>query len=223
MSRRIKLIGETPLPTEFGGWTYLVFEDLKTYKFHTLLVYKRLADIAKHPNNVLVRIHSACASSELFHANNCECREELEEGMKRIKRNGRGIIVYLDHEGAGNGIAAKLMVYSKTFGWKNGRIVQKKDPKTNRNIDTYTTFEKLGYKKEARTFEVAAEMLKYAGVKSVKLMTNNPKKVEGIERYGIPAIPISIHIKPKNRIVSEHLRSKAVNLGHKISERHIKM
>ncbi len=223
MSVGIKLIGETPLPTEFGGWTYIVFEEVKTHKLHTLIVHKRLADITKHPNNVLVRIHSACASSELFHANNCECREELEEAMKRIKRNGRGIIVYLDQEGAGNGIAVKLMVYSKTFGWKNGQVVKKKDPKTKKNIDMYKIYEKLGYDKEARTFEVAAEMLKYVGVKSVRLMTNNPKKVECVEQYGIPATPMSIHIKPKNRIMSEHLRSKAVNLGHKIGNQHIKM
>lgn len=201
----------------------MVFEDTKTHKLHTLMIHKRPEDIAKHPDGVLVRVHSACASSELFHANNCECREELEEGMKRIKRNGMGIVVYLDHEGAGNGIAAKLMVYSKSFGWKNGQVVKKKDPKTSKSIDMYQMYEQLGYRKEARTFDVAAEMLKYAGVKSVKLMTNNPKKVEGLERCGIPSMPVSIHIKPKNRIMSEHLRSKAVNLGHKISGRHLKM
>ncbi len=216
-------MGETPLPTEFGGWTYVVFEDAKTHKLHTLMVHKRLSDIAKNPNDVLVRVHSACASSELFHANNCECREELEESMRRIKRNGRGIVVYLDQEGAGNGIAAKLMVYSKSFGWKNGRVTRKKDPKTSKNIDMYKMYEQLGYRKEARTFEVAAEMLNYAGVKSVKLMTNNPNKVEGLEQRGIHATPVSIHIKPKNRIMSEHLRSKAANLGHKISGRHLKM
>ncbi len=97
----ITLIGKAPLPTDFGSWTYTIFKENSSGKIHTVLVHKRLEDIRNNPNNVLVRIHSSCASSELFHASNCECREELEEVMKRIRKEGRGIIVYLDQEGAG--------------------------------------------------------------------------------------------------------------------------
>ncbi len=218
-----KLIGQTPLPTDFGGWTYMVFDEAKTNKKHTLMVYKTPGDIKRHPRDVLVRVHSSCATSELFHANNCECREELEEAMKRIRKEGRGVIVYLDQEGAGNGISAKIKVYAKSFTWSSGKVVPVLDPKTGEHISLYSVYKKLGYLPEARSFGAAADMLKSIGVKSVRLLTNNPKKAEGLSACGISAKLASLHIKPKNKIVAEHLKAKARELGHKISARHYRV
>ena len=224
INKPVRLAGETPLPTEYGGWTYRVFEEPSSGKFHAMMVY---GDAGKYSasdwKDVLVRVHSACASSELFHATNCECREELEEAMKRIRKEGKGVIIYLDQEGAGNGIAAKVAVYSRIFAWRGGKVVPMKDPKTGEELSMYATYKKLGYEMEKRSFKAAAEMLKERGIRSVRLLTNNPNKVRGLVDEGIRAVPVGLHIKPKNRIVASHLRAKANELGHNISKRHWKI
>ncbi len=219
----LKLIGETPLPTDLGGWTYMVFRDSADGRQHTMMVYRKPSDIKAHPNGVLVRVHSSCATSELFHANNCECREELDEAMRRIRREGRGVLVYLDQEGAGNGIEAKIKAYAKAFRWDGGNVVPAKDQKTGADLSIYSAYEKLGYKKEQRSYDAPAAMLKYIGVKSVRLLTNNPSKIEGLEKAGIPTKAVNIHISPKNKIVAEHLAAKAQQLGHNINGRHLKV
>ncbi|MGC8479023.1 MAG: hypothetical protein ACP5NE_03835 [Candidatus Micrarchaeia archaeon] len=217
----IKFLASTPLPTEYGYWTYMVFGDYTTGEFHTAIVY---GDAKKNikKKGMLLRVHSSCATSELFHATNCECREELEEAMKRIRKNGAGLVIYMNQEGAGNGIFPKIMAYSKSLVWdKKGKVVEAKD-KNGKLISVYNAYKMLGYPLENRSLAAAAEILKFLGIKSVVLMTNNPKKIEELEKYGISVEPISIHIKPKNEIVREHLRVKAEMLGHKISEKDIK-
>jgi GTP cyclohydrolase II/3,4-dihydroxy 2-butanone 4-phosphate synthase/GTP cyclohydrolase II len=165
-------------------------------------------------------VHSACASSELFHATNCECREELEESMKRIRKEGKGVLIYLDQEGAGNGLEAKVAAYGRAFAWKGGRVVAVKDPKTGEDLNVYAEYKKMGYGKESRSFKAAADMLKEMGIRSVRLLTNNPSKVKGLVDEGIRAVPVGLHIKPKNEIVAGNLKAKAKELGHRISKRH---
>ncbi|MGC8687430.1 MAG: hypothetical protein ACP5RM_01880 [Candidatus Micrarchaeia archaeon] len=220
-SKMIKFLASTPLPTEYGSWTYMVFGDYTTGEFHTAIVYGNAKKNIKK-KGMLLRVHSSCATSELFHATNCECREELEEAMKRIRKNGAGLIIYMNQEGAGNGIAPKIMAYSKAFVWgKNGKIVEARD-KHGKPISVYDGYKMLGYPPENRSLAVAAEILKFLGIQSVVLMTNNPKKIEELKKYGISVEPVGIHIKPKNKIVREHLKAKAEMLGHKISEKDIR-
>lgn len=220
----IEELGRAPLPTEFGDWTYIVFGDLAHGKEHEVLAFGNASKGAlyKKADNVLVRVHSSCRTSEIFHAVNCECREQLHSSMKLIQQEGKGIIVYLDQEGRGNGIVGKLSQLNKMFGWKTRGIEQKKDPGTGEIIDTVQAYEKSGYSSEARDFSVAGEILKTLGVKSVRLLTNNPQKIEGIESAGIEVIPVEIHITSANEIIAGDLRSKARNLGHKISKEHWK-
>ena len=216
----VTLLGSTPLPTKLGGWTYMVFGDYTTGEFHTALVY---GDAKKNlkKDNVLLRVHSACATSELFHATNCECREELDEAMKRIKRHGSGMIIYMNQEGAGNGIAAKVAAYSHVFEWRSGKVVNAKG-KDGKPANIYDAYRRLGYEPESRSFLAAAGILKYLGIKSVRLMTNNPKKIEELRKYGIKVEPEGIHIKPANAMVKEHLKAKSRVLGHAISEKDLK-
>jgi len=213
----VKLLAKTPLHTEFGDWTYMVFGDYPTGKMHTMMVYGqvkgRRLDNAK---DIMVRVHSSCATSELFHSTNCECRQELEEAMRRIRKSGSGIIVYLDQEGAGNGLVGKTRAYALTVDWNRGKIVARGGSKP---LSVYSAFKKLGYTGHGRDFKSAAAMLKSIGVKSVRLMTNNPEKIKGLEVEGIKAVPYGIHIKPRDNAMAAHLKAKAEEMGHSISKK----
>ena len=214
----VHLIAQTPLPTEYGGWEYMVFgENGVPNRIHTAVVYGPATKELRSGRNVLVRVHSACATSELFHASNCECREELEEAMRRIRKEGAGVVVYLDQEGAGNGIKAKVDAYKMAFRWKGKTsVVPVKDARTGNIANIYDAYRKLGYGMETRSFRVAADILKSLGIKSVRLLTNNPSKISGLRDEGFGVVPVGLHIKPKNKIVAEHLNAKARLLGHKI-------
>lgn len=215
-------LGRAPLPTEKGDWTYFVFGDLTRGVQHQMLAFGNFLDgnDFSSKRNILVRIHSSCHTNEVFGAVNCECRAQLHQAMSLIQSEGEGIILYLDQEGRGNGIVAKLAQLNGMFGWKEGRIEQKLDAKTGKKIDTYRAYKEAGYPSESRDFTVAGEMLKKVGVKSVRLLTNNPKKITGIEKLGIKVTPVEIHITPGNEIIAVDLQSKAENLGHNIRKEH---
>jgi GTP cyclohydrolase II len=217
----IEEFGRAPLPTEFGDFTYIVFGDFTTGQHHELLVYGNLAEGSLGDGeNVLVRMHSSCRTNEAYHAINCECRKELHQAMQLIQQEGRGVIVYLEQEGRGTGIAGKLAQLNGMFGWQDGRIEQKRDPKTGERIDTDRAYKEAGYPSECRDYTVAGQMLQHIGVKSVRLLTNNPQKIAGIESAGIAVTPIGIHITPDNEIIASDLASKAKNLGHAIDPEH---
>lgn len=220
----IEELGRAPLPTEFGNWTYIVFGDLVHGKQHEMLVFGNLPKGASYgkTDSVLVRVHSSCHTGEIFRAINCECREQLHTAMSLIQQEGRGIIVYLDQEGRGSGIVGKLAQLDEMFEWKEHGIKQKIDPKTGEVVDTDKAYKESGYPSEARDFSVAGEMLKRVGVRSIRLLTNNPQKIKSIEDTGIAVKPVEIHITPANEIIATDLRSKAKNLGHKINEEHWK-
>lgn len=221
----IQELGRAPLPTEHGDWTYFVFGDLAHGVQHHMLVFgnflngKDLSD----KKDVLVRIHSSCHTNEVFGAINCECRAQLHEAMNLIQSEGEGIVLYLDQEGRGNGMSAKLAQLNGMFVWNNNKIEQKVDPLTGERIDTDRAYQEAGYPSESRDFAIAGEMLKSVGVKSVRLLTNNPSKITGIERSGIKVIPLEIHITPNNEIIATDLRAKAKKLGHAIRSEHLRV
>lgn len=212
-----EILASCPLPTEYGDWTNVLFGDYTTGVTHDALVFGnwRKGSLGSG-RDVLTRIHSSCRSSDIFHATNCECAAELREAMARIKREGKGVIIYLDQEGAGNGLVAKLQAFSKAYAWKNGKIAEARDK--NGVISMYDAYERLGYEAERRNYAVAGQMLKALGVKSVRLLTNNPRKIRGIESAGIKVKRESIHIAPSNRMQSTILKAKARRLGHRISK-----
>lgn len=210
-------LGRAPLPTEFGDWTYLAFGDRTSGLHHEMLVFGELEN-QDFSQPILVRLHSSCRTNEVYHAVNCECRKELQMAMTAIQREGRGIILYLEQEGRGTGIAGKMAQLGGMFGWQDGKIEQKRDPHTGDRIDTDRAYKEAGYPSECRDFSVAGEMLHTIGVQSVRLMTNNPQKIAGIESAGIQVTPVEIHIEPDNEIIASDLKSKALNLGHAIPE-----
>lgn len=220
----IEELGRAPLPTEYGDWTYLAFGDYTTGSHHEVLVFGNLENGATGDGeDILVRLHSSCRTNEAYHAVNCECRKELHEAMTLIKQEGRGIIVYLDQEGRGTGIAGKMAQLDNMFGWENGTIEQKRDPVTGERIDTDRAYKDARYPSESRDFSVAGAMLHTIGIKSVRLLTNNPRKIAGVEAAGIRVTPVEIHIMPDNEIIASDLRSKAANLGHTIAEEHLQI
>lgn len=214
----IEEMGRSPLPTEFGDWTYVVYGDRTTGQHHEMLVFGNITEGAlRNGEDLLVRMHSSCRTNETYHAVNCECRKELQQAMTLIQKEGAGIILYLEQEGRGTGIAGKLAQLNGMFGWKDGKIEQKLDPESGERIDTDRAYKDAGYPSESRDFSVAGEMLNSMGIKSVRLLTNNPRKIAGIESCGIKVTPLEIHVTPDNEIIASDLRSKAKNLGHKIS------
>lgn len=213
----IEELGRAPLPTEFGDYTYIVFGDYTTGQHHELLVFGNLVEGSLgDAEDVLVRVHSSCRTNEVWHAVNCECRKELEETMLMIQQEGRGAIVYLEQEGRGTGVAGKMAQLNGMFGWVDGKVEQRRDPSTGERIDTDRAYKDAGYPSECRDFTVAGHILSHVGVKSVRLLTNNPKKISSIQGMGVGVTPVGIHIAPDNEIIASDLASKAKNLGHNI-------
>lgn len=215
-------LGRAPLPTDFGGWTYIGYGDLTTGLHHALLVYGNVDDGSiGDGEDLLVRIHSSCRTNEIFSAINCECRPELLTAMQLIQKDGAGIIVYLEQEGRGTGVVGKLAQLRGMFEWQaDGSIDQRRDLLTGARIDTDLAYRQAGYPSECRDFTIAGEMLHALGVRSVRLLTNNPAKIRGVTESGISVVPVEIHIQPTNPIVAADLESKAKNLGHSISPEH---
>lgn len=217
---KIVELGRAPLPTDFGDYTYIAYGDKSTGEHHNVLVYGNFDEGSLGDGeDVLTRVHSACWTNEVSHASNCECRKEIEETLTQINREGRGVFVYLQQEGRGTGIAGKMAQLGGMFEWQDGKIEQKRDEQGER-IDTDRAYKEAGYPSECRDFSVAGEILQDLGVKSVRLLTNNPLKIKAVEDFGIAVTPVGIHIPPENEIIASDLRSKAINLGHSISREH---
>ena len=216
----IEELGRAPLKTEFGDFTLVEFGDRTTGYEHRALVYGDIENGAMGDGeDMLLRIHSACWTSEVGHAVNCECREEKDEALEAIAKEGRGVFLYLQQEGRGTG-GGKIAKLVEMLEWgKDGEIRQRQDENGVR-IDTDRAYKNAGYPSECRDFDCAGEMLRHLGVKSVRLLTNNPRKIEGIERFDIKVEQIEIHIKPTNSIVAADLKSKYENLGHTIDQKH---
>ena len=214
-------LGRAPLPTRYGNWTLIVFGDIPTGEQHSVLVF---GDIASQSSNffenVLVRLHSACHTSEVFGATNCECKSELDLAMQQIRAEGCGIIIYLEQEGRGTGLRGKVKQLDRMFSWaEDGSIEQRRDS-DGIPVDTYSAYKEAGLPPEIRNFEIAGEILTQLGVNSCRLMSNNPLKSDGIRSRGIKVTEVEIHIPPENNLIAVDLESKARKLGHKIEPAH---
>jgi 3,4-dihydroxy 2-butanone 4-phosphate synthase/GTP cyclohydrolase II len=215
-------LGRAPLPTEFGDWTYIVYGDLVSGHHHSVLCFGQLGDELGYSgfDDVLVRLHSSCLTSEVFHAVNCECREELHSAMAAIQQEGMGIILYVDQEGRGTGMMGKLCQLNGMFTWSDSGAIEQQVDSGGSPIDTDKAYRNAGYPSECRDYAVAIEVLNLLQVSSVRLITNNPRKIAALCQAGIAVNPIEIHIPPSNAIVANDLKSKADNLGHSIRPEH---
>jgi 3,4-dihydroxy 2-butanone 4-phosphate synthase / GTP cyclohydrolase II len=196
-SRHDKLVErvvETRLPTKFGEFTVVGFRTLVDDKHHVAMLKGEIAG----EEDVLVRVHSECLTGDVFHSLRCDCGQQLEDAMLRIEQEGQGVLLYLSQEGRGIGLLNKLRAYKLQ---EQGR-------------DTVDANLELGLPADLRDYGIGAQILVDLGLSSIRLLTNNPKKIVGLEGYGLAVtdqIPIEHAPGEHNR---EYLRAKKDKLGH---------
>jgi len=190
-------VAETVLPTPYGEFKAVAFiNEIDNYE-HLALIK---GDVATE-EPVLVRVHSQCLTGDVFGSYRCDCGEQLQKAMEVINQEGRGVILYLRQEGRGIGLANKIKAYELQ----------------DKGLDTVEANEHLGFEPDLRDYGVGAQMLVSLGVKKMRLMTNNPKKIKGLEGYGLEVterVPIEIPPRKENE---RYLRTKCVKLGHIMS------
>lgn len=192
---RIELFSEAPLPTERGLFRAVVFRDQRDGVEHVAMV---LGDLAGAPPPV--RVHSECLTSEVLGSLKCDCRAQLDRALDHIAAQGRGALIYLRQEGRGIGLGNKIRAYALQA----------------EGLDTYQANQALGFPDDLRRYDVAAEMLRLLGVRSVDLITNNPLKVEGLREAGVQVrrrVPLP---SPSNPHSVNYLRVKRERTGHLI-------
>jgi 3,4-dihydroxy 2-butanone 4-phosphate synthase/GTP cyclohydrolase II len=190
----VKAIAETPVPTEFGVFKVRVYESV-TDKYHHLALIKG----KPRKQGSLVRVHSECLTGDVFGSKRCDCGQQLRKAMKIIGREG-GVILYMRQEGRGIGLANKLKAYELQ----------------DRGLDTVAANEALGFEADLRDYGIGAQILSDIGLKKIRLLTNNPKKIVGLEGYGLDVIervPISVTPNVSNK---RYLKTKKEKMGHVI-------
>lgn len=193
----VKRAVEVRLPTHFGDFKLIAYETAIDDKNHLALVK---GDVA-NGEPVLLRVHSSCATGDLFGSMRCDCGEQLATAMMMIEREGRGVLVYIMQEGRGIGLINKLKAYNLQ----------------DQGMDTVEANEKLGFKADLRDYGIGAQIICDLGVKKMRLMTNNPKKVVGLEGYGLQVVErVPLEIVP-NSINKEYLETKQKKMGHLFS------
>ena len=193
----VKRTASAQLPTEHGEFKVHAFENLIDKQTHIALV---CGDI-KDGRDVLVRVHSQCLTGDVLHSIRCDCGAQLEAAMRRIADEGRGVLLYLHQEGRGIGLANKIRAYELQ----------------DQGFDTVEANERLGFKADQRDYGVGVQILRELGVRSMRLLSNNPRKLVGIEGYGLSVtewLPLEI---PASESTRRYLKTKKDKLGHKLS------
>ena len=182
------------LPTEFGEFRLVGYRNDVDAREHVALVYGDVADA----EDVLVRMHSKCLTGDTFHSIRCDCRWQLHEAMRLVVEAGKGVIVYLDQEGRGIGLLNKLKAYALQ----------------DAGADTVEANERLGFAPDLRNYGIGAQILLDLGVRAIRPITNNPRKLVGLEGYGIrlgERVPI---VSPPTAENAGYLETKRTKLGH---------
>ena len=187
---------EARLPTKYGTFRIIAFPGDSADKENLALV------MGEVEGEILIRIHSECFTGDVLHSMRCDCGEQLDLAMKKIAEEGKGIIIYLRQEGRGIGLVNKLKAYNLQ----------------DDGMDTVEANIALGFNAEMRRYEGAVDILENLGVKKIKLMTNNPAKVEDLEKAGFEVRQINHSAEP-NEENKDYLRTKASKMNHKLEIR----
>jgi 3,4-dihydroxy 2-butanone 4-phosphate synthase/GTP cyclohydrolase II len=190
----VERVVDINLPTAFGDFTAIGYRSLVDDKHHVALVK---GDV-QGKDDVLVRVHSECLTGDVFHSLRCDCGEQLESALAMIEREGTGVLLYLSQEGRGIGLLNKLKAYKLQ----------------EEGFDTVDANLKLGLPADLRDYGIGAQILVDLGLSSIRILTNNPKKISGLRGYGLSVtdqVPIEHAPNPHNQ---EYLRAKATRMGH---------
>lgn len=192
----VERAADSILPTEFGEYNLIMYRDLIENKNHLALTVGKWLD-----EPVLVRVHSECLTGDVFGSLRCDCGKQLKKAMQIIGGEKKGIILYMNQEGRGIGLTDKIRAYNLQ----------------DKGMDTVQANEALGYQPDLRDYGIGAQILADLGVKNIRLLTNNPRKIVGLEGYGLRVVerlPLEIEPNPANY---RYLKTKKEKLGHDLN------
>jgi 3,4-dihydroxy 2-butanone 4-phosphate synthase/GTP cyclohydrolase II len=193
----VKRVATAKLPTEYGEFHVHAFENQVDHQTHVALVKGDIGD----GRDLLVRVHSSCLTGDGLHSIRCDCGAQLDAAMRKIADEGRGVLLYLNQEGRGIGLANKIRAYELQ----------------DEGFDTVEANERLGFKADQRDYGMGVQILRDLGVRSMRLLSNNPRKLVGVEGYGLSVtewLPLEI---PAHESTRRYLKTKKEKLGHKLS------
>ena len=193
----VQRVASAALPTDHGDFRVIAYESIIDRETHVALVKGDIGD----GEQVLVRVHSKCLTGDVFHSARCDCGLQLDAALQRISEEGRGVLLYLNQEGRGIGLANKIRAYELQ----------------DQGLDTVEANERLGFQPDQRDYGIGVQILRDLGVHSMRLLSNNPRKLVGIEGYNLSVsewLPLEI---PASEHTRRYLQTKKVKLGHKLS------
>ncbi|HAH21131.1 MAG: bifunctional 3,4-dihydroxy-2-butanone 4-phosphate synthase/GTP cyclohydrolase II [Omnitrophica WOR_2 bacterium GWF2_43_52] len=194
----IKRLEETKLPTAFGEFTLVLYQSLIDQSHHLALA---MGDFEKD-KPTLVRVHSSCLTGDIFSSLRCDCGQQLKKAMRLIQDEGKGVIIYMNQEGRGIGLANKVHAYALQ----------------DKGMDTVEANEALGFSADLRDYGIGAQILVDLGIQRIRLLTNNPRKIIGLEGYGLEITErVGLQMKP-TKVNKKYLRTKKEKLGHLLTE-----
>ncbi len=193
----VRRVATARMPLVHGAFTVAAYESVIDGSTHVALVCGEIGD----GERVMVRVHSKCLTGDVFHSLRCDCGPQLDGAIEQIAKDGRGVLLYLNQEGRGIGLANKIRAYELQ----------------DQGMDTVQANEHLGFKADQRDYGIGAQILRDLGVRTMRLLTNNPRKFVGLEGYGLAVaetLPLEI---PPQEFTERYLKTKKDKLGHKLS------